>query len=60
MVQIIENMNVSQSDLTWLSFISYDACKSCFCLFKVKQTYLYFTFQHCSFKKIMATDLSHD
>ena len=27
---------------------------------KAKQTSLYFTFQHCSFKKNVATNLDHD
>ena len=57
---------LSQPELIRKFFISYNACKSCFCLLKVKQMRLYLTFQRFFkvffkvFLKNMASDLDHD
>ena len=59
-ISLTNEVTLSQSDLTRMFFISYEAYERCFCFLKAKQTRLYFSFQRCSFKKNMATDLDHD
>ena len=59
-ISLSNEATLSQSDLIWMFFISYDVWECYFCFQDAKHNCLYFTFQRCSFKKNMATDLDHD
>ena len=38
LLYILNHSTLSQSELIWVFFISYDVCERCFCSLKAKQT----------------------
>jgi len=56
-ISLSNNATLIQSELIRMFFITYDKRERCFCSLRAKTLAFDCTFQCCSFKKDMATDL---
>ena len=59
-ISLSNNATLIQSELIRMFFITYDKRERCFCSLRAKTLVFDRTFQCCSFKKDMATDLDRD
>ena len=59
-ISLSNNATLIQSELISMSFITYDKRECCFCSARAKTLAFDCTFQCCSFKKDIATDLDRD